>query len=396
MRMAYVSADQGVPVFGSKGCSVHVQEVLRVLVGLGIEVDIFSPRIEGDPPQALERSRVHSLPRAVGTDRRYREESALAANENLSRALERQGPFDLIYERYSLWSFAAMRYARDQSIASVLEVNAPLIEEQAEHRGLCDRASAERVAEDVFADATILVAVSSRIAEYLSSYRGTEGRVHVVPNGVNPDCFRPGLAPACREDGVFTVGFVGNLRPWHGLEVLIESFARFHGRNPATRLLVVGDGPLRQSVEDDLAARGLRSSAHFTGTVPHDAVPHFLASLDVAVAPYPESSNFYFSPLKVYEYMAAGLPVVASRMGQLAEVIEHERTGLLCPAGDPAAFAEALGRLFKDPVLAQRLGAEARQVVLRKHTWHKAVKRILSLAQAAATWPDLGRELSRR
>src|SRR5262249_43645353 len=158
-------------------------EVLRVLAGLGIEVEVFSPRSEGDPPQGLERIKVHTLARATGVDRAGREQSALAGNTNLSAALERHGPFDLMYERYSLWSFAGTRYARNQEIGSVLEVNAPLIEEQAEHRGLSDRASAERVADEVFANATILVAVSSQVADYLRRYRGTDERIHVVPNG---------------------------------------------------------------------------------------------------------------------------------------------------------------------------------------------------------------------
>src|SRR5438876_3106087 len=210
MRMAYLSADQGVPVFGCKGCSVHVQEVLRVLIGLGIEVELFSPRIEGDPPQGLEAIGVHELPRATGINCAAREQSALAANTSLRSALERHGPFDLVYERYSLWSFAGMAYAHDRKITSVLEVNAPLIEEQAEHRSLCDRASAERVAAGVFARATLLAAVSSQVADYLKHYAGTSGRVHVIPNGVNPTGFQPGVAATCRrEDGEFILGFVG-------------------------------------------------------------------------------------------------------------------------------------------------------------------------------------------
>ena len=129
-----------------------------------------------------------------------------------------------------------------------------------------------------------------------------------------------------------------------------------------------------------VAARGLREAALFTGAVAPHQVPGLLASMDVAVAPYPKLANFYFSPLKVYEYMAAGLPVVASRIGQLTQVLRHEETGLLCPPGDAAALAAALERLRCDPALRKRLGAAARATALKKHTWDAVARRILSLA----------------
>jgi glycosyltransferase involved in cell wall biosynthesis len=384
MRVAYVSADQGVPVFGCKGCSVHVQEVLRVLIELGIQVELFSPRIEGSPPVGLEPIAVHELPRAIGVDRATREQAALAGNTGLREALEFHGPFDLVYERYSLWSFAGMEYAHEKMIPGVLEVNAPLIEEQAEYRGLCNRTLAERVARDVFSRATILAAVSAEVADYLLGYPGTSERVSVITNGVNPSLFRPGATAACPSpDREFTVGFVGNLRPWHGLETLVEAFVQLHQRNADVRLLIVGDGPARKALEVDLSFHGLRAKAHFTGAVSHDAIPGMLASMDVAVAPYPELPHFYFSPLKVFEYMAAGLPVVASRIGQVANVIQHEKTGLLCSPGSSADCARAVERLRDDPVLRQRLGAEARAAVLEKHTWEAVVNRILSLAGVA-------------
>jgi glycosyltransferase involved in cell wall biosynthesis len=109
-------------------------------------------------------------------------------------------------------------------------------------------------------------------------------------------------------------------------------------------------------------------------------VPGLLAAMDVAVAPSPAMPNFYFSPLKIFEYMAAGLPVVASDVGQIAEVIKHERTGLLCPPDDPAALAAALERLRCRPRLRARLSRNARAAVLRHHTWDHTVDRILRLA----------------
>jgi glycosyltransferase involved in cell wall biosynthesis len=388
MRIAYVCADLGVPVFGRKGCSIHVQEVVRALSEQGATVELFARRLEGEPPPGLETVCTHELPAVPRVDPAIREQMALAANDDVHALLEREGLFDLVYERYSLWSFAAMEYARDSGTPGLLEVNAPLIFEQAEHRTLVDRIAAELVAERVFGAATALLAVSAEVAAYLQQSRATRGRIHVVPNGVDPNRFPPNLTPICHgPPGSFTVGFVGTLKPWHGLTTLVEAFALLQRDSTNARLLVVGDGPERSRLEADLAQRGLRDSALFTGAVAPHMVPGLLASMDVAVAPYPKLTNFYFSPLKVYEYMAAGLPIVASRVGQLVELLRHEETGLLYPPGDAPALAAALQRLRTDGALRKRLGSAARAIAFQKHTWAAVARRIIGLAQRNSAAP---------
>jgi glycosyltransferase involved in cell wall biosynthesis len=310
-----------------------------------------------------------------------REQKCIAANEQLGRALQSEGPFDLVYERYSLWSFAGMEYARSTATPGLLEVNAPLIEEQAEHRGLVDLASARLIAERVFSAATVLMAVSDEVAEHLQTFPAAQGKVRVVPNGVNPERFPPGIRASLPADpGVFTVGFVGTMKPWHGLPTLLEAFALLIGRHPESRVLLVGDGTARANLEEQASALGLAQTARFTGPVTPNEVPGLLASMDVAVAPYPDLANFYFSPLKVYEYMAAGLPVVASRLGQIEKLLEPEIDGLLVPPGDVPALVAALERLKGDPELRLRLGQAARAKVIRDHTWDGVVQRILALA----------------
>jgi len=388
MRVAYVCADPGVPVFGRKGSSIHVQEVLRGLRRRGVEVELFASRCEGARPPGLEDVSALPIPAPAAGQLAAREQEALAANRSLAAALERGGPYDLVYERYALWSFAAMEYARAAGIPGLLEVNAPLIEEQEEHRGLVDRGAAEAATDRCFGAASTLLAVSEEMASYLERRPAARGRVQVVANGVDPERIRPGLAPSCPGGpGVFTVGFVGTLKPWHGLPVLVEAFARLCGRDGRVRLLVVGDGPERAALEEQINGLGLAQSVVLTGAVAADEVPALLASMDVAVAPYPPRSPFYFSPLKVYEYMAAGLPVVASRIGQLEQLLEDGACGILCPPGDPAALAEALDAVRSDPDLRQRRGRRARAKVVAESTWDAVVARILALARSAAPEP---------
>ncbi|HKP53152.1 MAG TPA: glycosyltransferase family 4 protein [Chloroflexia bacterium] len=384
MRIAYVCADPGVPIFGRKGNSVHVQEVVRALLANGANVELFATATGGEAPSGLDELRVHPLAALPKFEVVERERAALVANGALYALLEENGPFDMVYERYSLWSFMGIEYARNNGIAGLLEVNAPLVEEQAAHRALADRHLAEWVANKVFSAATALLAVSQEVAAYLEERPGARGRVHIVPNGVNPQRFCEGTLPTYPgKPGVVTAGFVGTLKPWHGLSALAESFALLNHQNSSTRLLIVGDGPERESLRSNLEERGVLDSVCFTGSVDPGEIPGLLASMDIAVAPYADSEHFYFSPLKVYEYMAAGLPVVASRVGQLNGLIRHEVNGLLCPPGDTVALAAALERLRRDSALRIRLGNAARETVLHGHTWDAVAERILAIAMRA-------------
>jgi glycosyltransferase involved in cell wall biosynthesis len=381
MRVAYVCADPGVPAFGAKGSSVHVQSVIRALLGRGARVTLFAARFDGEAPAGLETVTTRELPRPPKGELAAREAMLLAANADLAVALELAGPFDMVYERYSLWSYAGMEHAYARGLPGLLEVNAPLIAEQERHRGLADRAEAERVAWRAFGTASALLAVSEGVAGYLRAAPAAHGRVHVVPNGVDPARFPPRRG---RPEGApFTVGFVGTLKPWHGLETLLEAFALLRRRVPEARLLLVGDGPERDAILAHGAALGLGDAMGLTGAVSPELVPALLAEMDVATAPYPAMEGCYFSPLKLFEYMAAGLPVAASRIGQAPEVIAHGRSGLLCPPGDPAALAAALERLHGDPALRARLGAAARATVIERYTWDAVAGRILALAERA-------------
>jgi len=381
MRIAYVCADRGVPIFGNKGCSIHVREVISALLRGGHEIDLFAARLDGQPPAGWKNVRIHMLPLLSSTDPREREQMALAGNEHTMAALRKSGGFDMVYERYSLWSYAAMEYATLTGTSGVLEVNAPLVEEQAEHRVLIDRAAAEGVARRVFAAADALVAVSKELADYLNSYPGARGRVHVIPNGVDPARFPENIRPSLpNPKRLFTIGFVGSMKPWHGLPSLVTAFDQVRRSAPDTRLLIVGNGRAKEELQSAILNRGLKDSIHFTGAVDSEKIPGLLASMDVAVAPYPALANFYFSPLKVYEYMAAGRAVVASRIGSLAELIEDGMNGLLSPPGDVDALAAAILRLKADAALRQRIGAAARKMVIENYTWDQVVRRTTALA----------------
>ena len=239
------------------------------------------------------------------------------------------------------------------------------------------------------ADALVVPSAATR-DETLRFVDGDPARFHIAHHGVDTSVFHPvddaereRVAASLGLAGRRYIGFLGTLKPWHGLPLLVEAFARLHRRFPQTRLLVVGDGPGRTDMESSLTALGLLQHCRFTGAVQAHEVPGLLAQMDIATAPYPAQDNFYFSPLKIYEYLAAELPVVTTRVGHLATVVLQDVDGLLVPPGDPDAFADALATLVQDPALRLSMGRRGRQRIVAEHSWDAVTARILAMADAA-------------
>ena len=145
---------------------------------------------------------------------------------------------------------------------------------------------------------------------------------------------------------------------------------------PGAHLLLVGDGPLRAQLTEQVMLAGLEKAVTFTGAVPHHEVPAHVIAMDVAVAPYPALEESYYSPLKLFEYMAAGRAIVASRMGQIAEILVEGESGLLFDPGNLTQLADCLRRLRHSPALAQELGRKAREAS-GSYTWDHNAARLI-------------------
>lgn len=384
-RAVYVCTDPGVPVFGRKGASVHVQSVLRALVAAGWQVDLVTPRPGGEAPEDLTGVVVHVLGVEDSATASDRELALQRADARVAAVLDRvheDGPLDLVYERYSLWGVTATAWSAAHDVPSVLEVNAPLVEEQARHRVLVDAVSAEAAARKAISAAGTCVCVSEAVARWARARCTDPGRVHVLSNGVDTARVTPALPGTGRDSSDdFVVGFVGTLKPWHGVEHLLDAVAPLVDGDRSWRVLLVGDGPQAQALREQADRLGLGQAVEVTGAVDPQDVPGLLHRMDVAVAPYPALSDFYFSPLKVYEYMAAGLPVVASAVGELPAALDHGRLGVLVPPGDPEALRSALVGLRADPGRREDLGREARAEAVRAHDWSVVVGRALGWAE---------------
>ncbi len=232
--------------------------------------------------------------------------------------------------------------------------------------------------------ATRIICVSEALKHHLVvRWRVAAEKILVFPNGVDVQRFRPDksanfkVRSTLRLETNPLIIFVGNFYAWHDVSTLLEAFSRLINVKPEVRLLLVGDGDLRQAMVQRTIDLGIQSSVRFTGLLAHAEVPELMAAADVAVVPYPVMKHdLWLSPLKLFEYMASGTAVVASRVGQLKDVIQDNHNGLLVPPGNASAMAAALKRLIDDPTLRLRLGQQARKDAVRKHSWDEYLSRL--------------------
>ena len=402
MRIVYISSDRGIPVNGTKGASIHVRGIAQALAKRGHEIQILTARADGEAPPGFRPGIIdfgfdrmlkdlRRDIRAHGGENIGNEAYSLLLNTALAQALQRLDQrcgIDAIYERYSLWSCYGLHFARERNLPFILEVNAPLVKEQATWRELSLQPIAAGLERLLLREADAISVPASGLRRHIEAVAGRRRGIHVVPNGVDLDVFQdpppPPEALRARLTGHFVVAFLGSLKPWHGIENLCRAFRKLRSKVSAAHLLVIGEGPMLDYLEKTAAELG-PDAITLTGPMPHEAVPGLLSLADVGVAPYPELDEFYFCPLKVIEYLAAGLPVVASDLGDMAKLVAHGRTGLLVPAGDTRALAHALTELHDDPRQRARFGVRARRRAESRHGWDVSAERVEGyIARAAA------------
>jgi len=360
------------------GQSVHVEELITAFLSEGHEVRVVGPSFYAHAGFGGDSSVVATLrrllPGALG------ELAELAYNIPAYRKLRRaHRDFkpDLIYERYNLYYLAGAWLARRTGTPYYLEVNSPLAYERLTFGGLRLGSLAHRLERAVWRQADRILAVTGALRDMIVAKDVPPERIAVVPNGVVlsrylPEPFRPDAPP----HGQLVLGFVGFVRSWHGLDAVLRAMAADRDAAPIL-LTVIGEGPARAELEALAAELGITGRIRFSGLVDHNRVPDLIADFDIALQPKVVP---WASPLKIFDYMAAGRAIVAPDLPNIREILEHERTALLFdPEADGALWA-AIARLIADPALRARLGAAARaELEARDHTWRGNAARI-------ATW----------
>lgn len=361
------------------GQSVHIEELVSALRAAGHEVRVVGPGFY-DPSDLGGESRVIARMRAL-VPAWLQEVLELAYNvpayRRLHRASDKFEP-DLIYERYNLYFLAGAWLARRRGLLLYLEVNAPIAAERADHSGLRLRRLAHALERRVWLAADRVLAVTSVLKDGIAAQGVDPARIAVIPNGIDPAAFPERRLSSESSDPV-VLGFVGFVRAWHGLDAVIAALATYEGP-PSVRLVIVGDGPACADLEKQVDVLGMRDRVMFTGIAPREEIPAIVEGFDIALQPRVVA---YASPLKVFEYMAAGRAIVAPNLPNIREILQHEETALLFDPAAPGAVWQAIERLVHDRALRARLGSAAREeIVQRNYTWPANAERVSALARA--------------
>lgn len=376
MRILYHHRTQG-----EEPESIHIGSIVTALRDLGHEVRVVGPAELGS--HATKRSKVNwlvrvkqSVPRAVF------ELLQLAYNmiaiRRLAKEVDKFKP-DLIYERYALFGFAGVIYAKRSGIPLVLEVNTPYAQAWAKYYGLYLQRLGRWIERRTFLAADHIVTVTNVQRDMLKGLGIPEAHITVSHNAIDPDWFcadkhldlelrsRLGL-----HDVV--VGFVGTMNRWQGIPQFQEVIRSVFAQCANVSFLFVGDGEFRPALEAFCRDNGYLGQVVFTGRKPHSEVPKLVAVMDIAVL---LNSNTYGSPMKIFEYWGMGKAVIAPSVQPVLEVMRHEQTGMLIEPGNVQQMSDKIVQLAGDAQLRQRLGRAGRDYVVSHHTWRDNAEQIV-------------------
>jgi glycosyltransferase involved in cell wall biosynthesis len=286
---------------------------------------------------------------------------------------------EFVWQRHDLFHDAGIQLARQLDVPSVLFVPAVVVWESQQWEVARPGWShlLERFGEQpALRSADLIACGSDLVAEQVRRLGADEQRMIVTPSGADLNLFgklpdRDRVRAELRLTNRFVIGWVGSFRKFHALDQAVEALAGLEGAT----LLLVGDGPERARVRELGRESGV--AIRLTGTVPYQQIPKYLAAMDVALVLGSPDQPFHYSPLKLAEYLAAGLPVVAPNVAQLHDRLTDGLDAMLVPLGDASALAGALKQLRDDPDLRGRLSEAARESARRNWSWDSEMRRIL-------------------
>lgn len=367
------------------GQAVHIEEMVAALRELGHEVLVVGPSSAGAGQGEMGGE--------VGWVGRLKERLPKALYEllelgysllaylRLARAARAFRP-DAIYERYNLFLLSGLMLKRRTGLPLLLEVNAPLAQERARYGGLGLPWLARRAERWAWRGADYVLPVTAVLARDVLAVGVPQQRILVLPNGINEAHFAQAPDPDAAKralgwEGALVLGFTGFVRDWHGMDRVIRWMATPLAQS--TRLLVVGDGPARESLEQLAAELALGDRVRFTGVIHRDRVPALVAAFDIALQP---AVVEYASPLKLIEYLALGKAIVAPDQPNIRELLAHDGNALLFDASAAGALEAQLAQLVASQQLRERLGREARATIDRLQlTWLGNARRAVALAR---------------
>jgi len=367
------------------GSVSHVRGVASGMRALGLNPHLWtSSRLPGSDAE-LPQTEIAPAPRPS----LFEDAAMVAYNRRvIGRAGDDFKEFSpaVVYQRHDVFSLSGLALARHLGVPLVLEVNASEVWAREAWSRLFLKGLARSMERAAFRHADRLVLISEELVPTVLALGGDRERIVVNPNGVDVDRFDPdpSTALAKHDLGVppdaILCGFIGTFAKWHGVLFLADQIPALLERDPRLRFVLIGEGDFRPEVESRLRRAGALDRVHFPGLVEPSRVPGYLAACDILLSPhlpFEDGTRFFGSPTKLFEYMAAGRAIVASRLGSIARILTHGETAMLFDPGDGAGFCEAVLELARRSDTRRTLGRNARAAALQHYTWTANARRAL-------------------
>lgn len=290
---------------------------------------------------------------------------------------------DVIYERVAYLQNSGVRMAAKKGIKHISEINAPYPEERLSFSGKSWFLSTSRdIEREILVRTNAVVVVSSALGEYFEQILpGVAGKTIVIPNSVNPEIpeiSSDKVAELKNHFGIqdqIVIGFVGSIFPYHGVDLLIQAFASLVSKKDL-KLLIVGDGASLPALRAEARKLGVLNQTVFTGSVPHREIYAHIALMDICCM---AKSNWYGSPVKIFEYGLMNKPVVAPNVDPIHDVMDEQSAAIVNPNNQ--SIASALDLLIRDQQYRELIAKNWHRKVLERHTWEMAAKKVLSLCE---------------
>ncbi len=300
----------------------------------------------------------------------------------IRRTIKEMKP-DFIYDRYAHYSFAAIWASKVYKIPLILEVNSPYAIQKKLWEKLYLPKLSSIIERHIFKAADAVIVVSSVLKKILLDYGVEERKITVLPNGTNLKRFDPNLSgeevrKKYDATDAIVLGFVGILRKWHNIEFLLDVLTEMNLPQLKVKMLFIGDGPILPDLLEIVKDKNLENFIYFTGRIPHEKMPEYIAALDIAISPH---ATFYSSPMKILEYMAMEKAIIAPNMQNIRDLIKDGYNGILFKPNNKTDLSQKLFTLIKDEKLRKTLGKHARETVENYFTWEKNARKTIEIAQ---------------
>lgn len=367
--------------------SVHQYEFAKRLVENGFEVHLVCRRPQA-PPEIDDGIVFHKI---MSKEFPLKRPVFTLDTVRFLKNLLKSHKFDLIHDRGYLFGGAGTKIANKNDIPVILQIDDDWIETEALASRITStnfyKSRALKWCKKLLTKVDYAFTVSETLRQrVISNWGGAEKKISVIPNGADIEKFRPDREPMGLrqklglDEDTKVITFVGALGPWHGVNYLVEAAPLILKKVPDAHLWLVGGAQEYDSMylKDLISNLKIEDNVHIIGSRPSAEIPRILVESDVGVAPYPEF-DMGFSPLKIFEYMAAGVPIVSSDLPSIREILSDNETGILVEPENIEVLAGAITEVLKNPELSQRMVVNARKKVEKSYSWDAVTNKLIEL-----------------